>query len=286
MRRLIAVGLALLVAGCAAASDDGRPSVVTGFYPLQFVAQRVGGDRVRVTDLAQPGAEPHDLELRPRQVGAIADATLLLSLRGFQPAVDEAADQSGVAVLDVAGVVPLHSDDDHGGADWHLWLDPTKLAAVGTALADRLAALDPAGADGYHQRSSALAAELAELDTAFADGLRSCARREIVVSHDAFGYLTDRYGLHQIAIAGVSPDTEPTPRQLASAAEQARAAGATTIFFEPLVSPAVARTVAQAAGARAAVLDPVEGLEPGSAGDYVSVMRANLATLRSALECS
>lgn len=279
MRVLILLGLALLATGCAA-PRDGRPSVVTGFYPLQFVAERVGGDRVRVTNLAQPGAEPHDLELAPRQVGAVADAALLLSLRGFQPAVDEAADQSGVAVLDAGSVVPLVDGDPH------VWLDPTRLAAVGFALATRLAGIDPQGAQVYQQRAAALAADLDGLDAEFTDGLRDCARREIVVSHDAFGYLVGRYGLRQVAIAGVSPDTEPTPGQIAGAAEQARRAGATTIFFETLVSPAIARTVAEAAGARAAVLDPIEGLRPGSGEDYVSVMRANLATLRTALGCS
>jgi zinc transport system substrate-binding protein len=277
-----------MAAGCESASDDGSLPVVVGFYPLQFVAERVGGDRATVTNLAQPGAEPHDLELSPRQVGSIADAGLVLYLRGFQPAVDEAVDQAGAPALDVAEVVPLLPGGEEPGTDKdpHVWLDPTRLQTIADTVADRLSELDPAGADDYHGRAERLAADLATLDHEFADGLDECARREIVTSHAAFGYLADRYGLRQIPITGLSPDTEPTPEQLAAAAEEARRAGATTIFFETLVSPDVAQAVAEAVGADTAVLDPVEGLEPGSTGDYLSVMRANLATLRSALGCA
>lgn len=312
MRRVtigIVGAVAAVAMGSAAAcgSDepgDGELSIVAGFYPLQFVAERVGGDRVRVTNLTQPGAEPHDLELSPRQVGTIGDARLLVYLRGFQPAVDEAAAQSGVAALDVATLVPLidgpadheHDEDgedheaDEAGAeharDPHVWLDPTRLATIAGAVAERMSELDPESSAEYQARAADLGAELATLDREYADGLRECDRREIVVSHAAFGYLADRYDLRQIPIAGLSPETEPTPGQLAAAADQARQVGATTIFFETLVSPAVAEAVADAVGAQTAVLDPIEGLEPGSDGDYLSVMRANLATLRPALGCA
>jgi zinc transport system substrate-binding protein len=295
------------MAACGAdeAADD-RPSIVAGFYPLQFVAERIGGDRVRVTSLAQPGAEPHDLELSPRQVAELSDASLVLYLHGFQPAVDEAVQQAGVPALDVATLVPLltteaghgHDEGDEtadeaeepagaeGARDPHVWLDPTRLATIADAVATTLAELDPDDAAGYQERAAQLRADLTDLDREYADGLRDCARREIVVSHAAFGYLADRYDLRQIPITGLAPDTEPTPGELAAAVETARAVGATTIFFETLVSPAVARSVADAIGADTAVLDPIEGLEPGDPGDYLSVMRDNLATLRSALGCS
>ena len=303
-RTLAGIAVAALALGSAAAcgsSDpaDGGISVVAGFYPLQFVAQRVGGEGVRAVNLTQPGAEPHDLELSPSQVGQLSDADLAVYLHGFQPAVDEAIAQAGVAALDAATLVPLidvsagHGPDDgerhaneEGGIDPHIWLDPTRLATIADAVAGRLAELDPDGATGYRERAAALRAELTALDGEFADGLRDCERREIVVSHAAFGYLADRYDLHQIPITGLSPETEPTPGQLADAAEEAREVGATTIFFETLVSPAVAEAVADAVGAETAVLDPIEGLGPGENGDYLSVMRANLATLRPALGCA
>jgi zinc transport system substrate-binding protein len=318
-RPAVAVPLvAAIVAGVAACgadeAGDDRRSIVAAFYPLQFVAERIGGDLVRVTSLTQPGAEPHDLELSPRQVAELSDASLVLYLRGFQPAVDEAVQQTGVRALDVATLVPLlttdaghgHDEgdretaeeqnaDEHapgesagaeGARDPHVWLDPTRLATVADAVATTLAELDPDNATGYQERAGRLRADLTDLDREYADGLRDCARREIVVSHAAFGYLADRYDLRQIPITGLAPDTEPTPGELAAAVETARAVGATTIFFETLVSPAVARSVADAVGADTAVLDPIEGLRPGGPGDYLSVMRDNLATLRPALGCS
>jgi len=302
--RVIGVGLvaalAATLAGCRTTATDGPGlSVVVGFYPLQFVAEQVGGDRVHVTDLAQPGAEPHDLELRPSQLARIAGASLVLYLHGLQPVVDEAVQVTDAKAMDVAALTPLRNapaaigpDDpraerDSGTKDPHVWLDPTRLATIAEAVTQRLIALDPDGADEYRQREAELSATLTDLDGEYAAGLSACARHDIVVSHAAFGYLADRYGLRQIPITGLSPDAEPTPAHLAAAADEARRVGATTIFFEALVSPAVAQSVAGAIGARVAVLDPIEGLQPDASGDdYVSLMRSNLATLRDALGCA
>ncbi|HEX6967545.1 MAG TPA: metal ABC transporter substrate-binding protein [Micromonosporaceae bacterium] len=292
--------LALIgVASCTTdGPDDGRVDVVAAAYPLQFVAERVGGDAVRVTALAKPGAEPHDVELNPGQVGQISKADLIVYLSGFQPAVDEAvAQEGGDRGFDVAEVVPLldaaagahrHDEaDEHrhdSGKDPHVWLDPVRLATVGDRLAERLAETDPDRADGYRARAAALRDELETLDREYRDGLGTCRRREIVVSHAAFGYLADRYGLEQIAVSGLTPDDDPAPQQLAEVVEEAKAHGATTIFFETLASPKVAETIAREVGAQTAVLDPIEGPTPGA--DYLALMRTNLAALKSALGCS
>ncbi|HZN77467.1 MAG TPA: metal ABC transporter substrate-binding protein [Micromonosporaceae bacterium] len=280
---LVAAGLLLLGAmACGRnGSASGKVDVVTAFYPLQFIAERIGGDAVAVTNLAKPGAEPHDMELEPRQLAQIADAALVAYLKGFQPAVDEAvAQEAKDSAFDAASVEPL------AGGDVHIWLDPSRLATVGDKLADRLAAVDPAHAPDYRTRAAAVRKDLENLDREYADGLRTCQRREIVTSHAAFGYLAARYQLRQIPITGLSPEEEPLPQRLAEVAAEARRYGATTIFFETLVSPKVAEAVAREVGATTAVLDPVEGLEPGSTEDYVAVMRANLATLQKALGCT
>ncbi|ASW56240.1 metal ABC transporter substrate-binding protein [Plantactinospora sp. KBS50] len=292
------------VAGCDAGDrDPEHVDVAAAFYPLQFVAERVGGDEVRVTALAQPGAEPHDLELTPRQVATVVDAELVVYLRGFQPTVDEAVAQNAAdRAFDVATVEPLrdvaadhedgadlavaHEHEGIDGKDPHVWLDPTRLATIADSLARRLAAIDPQHAAGYAARARDLRADLDALDREYADGLRTCQRRELVTSHEAFGYLAARYGLEQVGIAGLTPEQEPAPRRLAAVAEEAQAHGATTIFFETLVSPKVARTIAHEVGARTAVLDPIEGQQPDATGDYLTVMRANLAALRTALGCS
>lgn len=304
VRTALAAATALLtlggVAACSPAGgghDPGRVDVVAAFYPLQFLTERVGGPTVTVTNLVKPGAEPHDLELNPRQVGQVVDAELIVYLGGFQPAVDETVAQNGGdRAFDVAGVQPLradaghrHSDGagheaDHGGQDPHVWLDPGRLATIGDRLAERLGHADPDHAADYTARAQALRTDLERLDGEYAEGLRNCQRREIVTSHTAFGYLADRYDLDQIGVTGLSPEAEPSPRRLATVAAEARAHRATTIFFETLVSPKVAETVAREVGARTAVLDPIEG--PPAEGDYLTAMRTNLQTMRTALDCS
>jgi len=298
---LATAGLTACADGTGGASEPGRVDVVAAFYPLQFLAERIGGDTVAVSNLTKPGAEPHDLELNPRQVGQVVDADVVVYLSGFQPAVDEAVEQNGGdRAFDVAGVTPLLDaaagghDHDHegeaghaeegGGKDPHVWLDPTRLVTIGDKLAERLGEADPDHAADYTARAGALRTELTKLDTEYADGLRTCQRREIVTSHTAFGYLTERYRLEQIGISGLTPESEPSPKRLAEVAEEAREHQAGTIFFETLVSPKVAETIAREVGAKTAVLDPLEG--PPADGDYLSAMRTNLQTLRTALDCS
>jgi zinc transport system substrate-binding protein len=232
-------------------------------------------------------------------MASIVDADLVVYLDGFQPAVDEAVKQEARKTsFDAATVVPLINvtttpepgadapETAAGNKDPHVWLDPERLATVAGALADRLTTADPAGADTYRQGAASLRARLGELDQTYANTLRDCQRREIVVGHAAFGYLAERYDLRQVAIEGLSPETEPTPRHLAQVAAQAKQHAATTIFFETLASPKVAQVIATEVGATTAVLDPIEGLLPGSGDDYLSVMRANLQTLRPALGCA
>lgn len=284
----------------ASGADPDRTDVVAAFYPLRYVTERVGGDAVRVTNLTKPGAEPHDLELSPGQVGQISEAELVVYLAGFQPALDEAVTQAAAdRTFDVATVEPLlaapaHTDEDgqagsgdeSGGKDPHVWLDPTRLATIGDRLAERLGTVDPGRAADYRARAEALRADLGTLDQEYADGLKTCQRREIVVSHAAFGYLTRRYQLEQVGLTGLTPENEPSPQRLAEVATEARRHQATTIFFETLVSPKIADTIAEEVGAKTAVLDPLEGLPPGSTDNYLSVMRGNLRTLRTALDCA
>jgi zinc transport system substrate-binding protein len=306
---VIFAGLAALaatgLAGCTteSAAASGKVDVVAAFYPLQFVSEQVGGGHVAVTNLAKPGAEPHDLELSARQVGRVSDAEVIVYLKGFQPAMDDAVEQvGGDRAFDVSDAVPLlragESDHVHegegadeaheetGATDPHVWLDPARLSTIGQQVAERLAARDPEHAADYAANAARLRTDLSGLDQEYAAGLRNCQRRELVTSHAAFGYLADRYHLEQVGLTGVTPDTEPAPQRLASVAAEAREHGATTIFFETLVSPKVADTIAHEVGARTAVLDPIEGLQPGSTGDYFSIMRTNLTALRTALDCS
>ncbi|UZN01773.1 metal ABC transporter substrate-binding protein [Cellulomonas sp. S1-8] len=294
----------LALTACASASsgaDDGAVQVLASFYPLQMVAQEVGGDRVEISSLTPPGAEPHDVELSPAQVASLGSAQLVVYLSGFQPAVDDAVAQATPAhVVDAADVADLETtedehageqaqgaDDEHGhdGLDPHFWLDPTRMPAVADAVADALAEIDPDGAATFRTNAAALGDRFTELDETYAATLATCERRVFVTSHEAFGYLAQRYDLEQVGISGVDPETEPSPARLREVGELARTEGVTTIFFETLVSPKVSQTLAQDLGLTTAVLDPVEGLTD-DAQDYFSIAEANLETLRVALSCS
>ena len=284
--------LALAVAGCGSAgsvSGAGGEAlrVVVGFYPLQFLAERIGGDGTKVSSLAQPGAEPHDLELTPQQIAQVAGADVVLYLGGFQPAVDDAvaqnAEDSAFDVLGATDVTAEPGENGESGPDPHVWLDPTRYAEIAGAVADRMAEADPGNAKNYHANGVALGKDLTALDEEFRTGLEDCDRAEIVTTHDAFGYLAGRYDLEQVAIAGLSPDDEPSPQTLDEVRQFAEDHGVTTIFYEAAVTPEYAETVAEQVGADTAVLSPVEVVDDGE--DYLSVMRSNLATLQDALGC-
>lgn len=300
------VTIAPLLAGCSdslasqKAGEAGTgPRVVASFYPLQYVAERVAGDRARITGLTSPGVEPHDLELTVTQTVEIAEADIAFYEMGFQPAVDEAIAQSSPEhIVETTETVPLeepgrsgdsHGDDhgdDHGGDDPHFWLDPTKLSQVAEAFTDELAKVAPDHAQEFRANLAGLQGDLEALDEDFEAGLANCTIDTVVVSHDAFGYLGARYHLDMHAIAGLSPDTEPSPTHLRELHDLIETDGITTVFSETLASPAMSESIAEDLGIQTGVLDPVEGLTDTSAGeDYLSLMRNNLAALREANGC-
>lgn len=269
--------VALLAAGCgSAAGSNGRTSVVAAFYPLAFAAEQIGGSRVDVTNLTPPGAEPHDVELTPQEVGHIQTADVVLYLsHGFQPAVEGAVRDARGKRVDALGRLDLPA----GTADPHVWLDPVLFARV----VERIG-----GALGAPRQAARLARRVLALDRAYRTGLADCRRREFVSSHAAFGYLAARYHLRQLTITGIDPSYEPSPRHLQALIELVRREHVSTVFFEPLFSPRLAETVARDAGAKAAVLDPIEGLTPSEQDrgfTYFTLMRQNLRELRSALGC-
>jgi zinc transport system substrate-binding protein len=270
--RIVLTLIVVSLTGCGAGS--GGNTVVAAFYPVAFAAGQIGGEDLDVRNLTPPGVEPHDLELSGKDVRTIADAKTVFYLGdGFQPALEDAIDSTSANGVDLLGSVSTSGDDPH------VWLDPLRYAALALKIGDEL---------DRKPEAERFAARLRALDEEFRGGLSSCERHEIVTSHAAFGYLAERYGLKQVAITGLSPEAEPTPRDLEDVVHRVRDVGATTVFFEKLVSRRLAETVAREVGADTAVLDPLEGLteeEVAAGEDYFGVMRANLAALRKALAC-
>jgi zinc transport system substrate-binding protein len=288
--RWVAVVMGVLVLGTACSGEaTGEGVVVVGsFYPLAHAARSVAGDHATVVDLTPAGAEPHDLELSPDDVDLLLDADVVLYLGGgFQPAVEAVIeDREGPGAVDLLDAVADLVEEEE--RDPHVWLDPRAMGAIVAAAADAMAAARPADRRVFTTGASAAVEELDRLHRRFEDGLSNCERDLIVTAHDAFGHLARRYGLRQVPITGVSPESEPDPRHLAEIADLVRREGVTTIFTEELVSPEVAEALADEAGVQTAVLSPIEGLtdEDAMAGeDYVSLMRENLRTLREALGC-
>jgi zinc transport system substrate-binding protein len=277
------ITLVLLLTGCgAAAGAKGKASVVAAFYPLAYAAEQVGGGKVDIHNLTPPGAEPHDIELTPGDVARLqrSDVVLYLS-HGFQPSVEEAVGGARGKRVDVLAGIGLRRGvgDEAGTSDPHVWLDPVLFARVVRRVGRAL---------GRPARAAALARRLLALDKAYRSGLAQCARREFVTSHAAFGYLAARYHLRQIAITGIDPESEPSPQRLRGLIDLVRREHVKTVFFERLVSPRLAETVARDAGVKAAVLDPIEGLtssEEARGADYFTLMRQNLHALRKALGC-
>ena len=297
--------VAVLVAACClvgsalaacSTSSDGRPQVVVGFYPLEFVTKAIAGKLVDVTDLASPGVEPHDLELTVRQTALLSGADLVVYEKGLAPALDKSVENNRPKrVLNTVDVVPLQppaageeaaNGESMDEGDPHFWQDPTLLAKVAAAVTTQLTTMLPDDATTLRVNNDRLQHELTALDTAYRTGLKDCRTRTLVVSHDAFEYLGRRYDLRIEPIAGLSPDAEPSARHIAQLSDLVKTDHITTVFSERLASPKLAQALATNAGVRTGVLDPIEGLDSNdSKATYLTLMRTNLQEIREANGC-
>lgn len=313
---VLSLGLTGLTAcSSSTAADSGRDGdldVVASFYPLEYLVEEIGGDRVSVTTLTEPGTEPHDLEISPRKTARIGEADMAVHIKGLQPAVDEAIEQSGNPHPVDAGAAAAEKSDEHGhheedghdrhgaeesgahghddghghegATDPHIWLDPVQYARTASGIGKALEKADPGHAAEYRKNTDVLVEKLHALDEEFSEGLKNRRTDTFVTTHAAFGHLAERYGLHQEAVNGLDPDAGPSPARMKDLHRIAAEEGVTTVFFETLAGNRTARTLADDTGLRTDVLDPLEGITDRSRGDdYLEVMRANLAALEKAL---
>ncbi len=273
---------------------SNKLSISTSFYPLWFFASQIGGQYADVHNITPSGAEPHDYEPTSQDVVTIESGNLLILNGGVEAWGDKlkASLKGTKTTVVVAGQGLLtHTLTENGvtGVDPHVWLQPQLAADEAQVIANAMIAADPVHATTYQENLQTLLSQLSQLDTAYRLGLSSCKQTAFVTSHAAFGYLAEHYGLTQQAIAGLSPDAEPSTQQLADVTAFAKKNNVRYIFFESLVSPKLAQTIAAEVGAKTLVLDPLEGVSPQdqTAGrDYVSIMTDNLHNLQLALQCT
>jgi len=260
--------------------------VVAAFYPLAWAARAVGGGAVTVEDLTPAGAEPHEIQLTARQRSAIEGASLVFFLgRGFQPELESAARDVGDRAVDLLpGLSLLPSKEEGLSADPHVWLDPALMNVIATKIADSLASVDAAGAAGYRARAATVVQELSALDVAFRTRLATCGLKTLVTTHEAFGYLARRYGLTELGLTGLTPEAEPSAAQIRRVRDLARQGEVAAIFVEATdQGRRIGRSVARDVGVPARELHTLES-DPRP-DDYLSAMRANLASLGAGLRC-
>lgn len=298
-----------LLTGCGTqpadtAADDGRLRVLTSFYPMYDFACKIGGDCIDVTNMVPSGTEPHDWEPSTNDLKNLEKADVFIyNGADMEPWADDllVSRSDKLRVVEASENVELRTTDGehehahehegadhhHGDFDPHVWLDPENAKIEMEAIRDALCAADPENSTVFQSNYEKYAAELDALDAEFREKLAPLPNRTIVVAHEAFGYLCDAYGLTQVGIEGLSPDSEPDPGRMAEVIDFVREHSISTIFFEELVSPKVAEAIASETGAQAKMLSPLEGLsdEQAAAGaDYFSVMHDNLAALMEALK--
>lgn len=310
-QKLIIFLLGLSLTGCSLpVSPPSVPSpgeapipVVATFYPWAYFLAQIGGDHVRVTSVVPNGVEPHDFEPGPGDIAAIRSARVFMyNGAGIDPWAEklagDLADEPIVAIRAADGLAMLdaseseHAEEDShaegGEYDPHFWLDPVEMRAAVDRIERALKTVDADHAPQYEANAQALRDKLSTLDNEYRTGLADCRLEEAVTGHAAFGYLAKRYGFTQVPVAGLSPESEPSIARLREITDLVRAKGIKAIFFETLVSPKLAQTLAEETGATTLVFNPLEGLteeEQVQGKDYFSIMQENLRNLRRGLEC-
>jgi len=305
---LLLLSLALLLAGCqdqphiTTASDNTKLQVVTTLFPIYDFARSIAGDNAVVTLLLPPGVEAHAFEPRPEDAVKTAKAGLFIyTNRLMEPWAEKFVSGLGsstITIVDASKGIALspaghghedHHQHEHAALDPHIWLDPANAKTMVATIAAAMAAKDPAHGASYRANAAALQQQMTQLDADYRAGLGACRTRTLLHGgHYAFGYLAKRYGLQYEAAVSVNADAEPTATQMASLVQQIRTSGVHYIFSEELVSPRLTETIAHEAGVKVLALHNLHDMskEDFRAGvSYLTLMRRNLANLKTGLEC-
>ena len=298
--------LVLLPWSSSSAQPPSKLTVVASLFPLQEFARAVGGDKVQVALLLPPGAEAHTWEPRPSDVVKISRADIFIYVcPSLEPWIDKvlrAVQSKKLRVLEATQGLPLikveGAEEKTGRAggshapermDPHLWLDFALDQKIVETIAEAFSEKDPVHAAFYKNNAEIYRGKLNDLDRGYRQALAKCRHRQILLSgHAAFAYLAKRYGLRQIALSGISPDAEPTPKKMAAVIEMIHKTGIKFIYAEELVNPKLAQSLSKEAGMGVLILNPKHNLTPQQVKEkvtFLELMEKNLKNLEKGLEC-
>lgn len=301
-RKLAAIILVLgvMLAGCitqgqaTAQGTNASLQVVASFYPMYDFARNVGGGRVQATTLIPAGVEPHNFEATPSEIARLSQADIFIlngaGMEKWAPNLLSGIDNDRLAVVDAsADITRIKSQDaDEAGDDPHTWLSPANAKKQVEAIRDAFAKADPEGKGHYYANAAAYEAKLDALDSKLRTELSTCKKRDILITHATLAYFCQDYGCNQIPIEGVSEEGEPTPAELARIVDQARERNVTAVYFESLISPKSAQTLASEIGGKVLAFNTVHGVtaeEEAAGADYISLMEGNLESIKKGLDC-
>lgn len=307
--------LSLLLPGCAkageepvdksrqASADEGGVKIYASFYPMYFLASEIAGDKAEVVSMVPAGAEPHDWEPTPKLIIELSKADMLIyNGAGMETWIENiltniSKDRTKIvdASKDIELLEPSEhetgeehegEEHEHGSFDPHIWVSPKRIMQQAQTVYDALAEVDPENSEYYGANYKELIARLSKLDNDIKAAAGTFRSNVMVVSHEAFGYFAEDYGLEQVAIRGINPQEEPSPSKMAELVGICRENNVKYIFFEKLTSPKLSETLAREVGAGTMVLNDTAGLNEEdlkSGRDYITVMYENLENLKKAL---
>ncbi|MGD6808455.1 MAG: metal ABC transporter substrate-binding protein [Candidatus Bathyarchaeia archaeon] len=273
--------------------------VVTTFYPLTYIAQEIGGDQIEITQLIPNNTEIHGWEPSASNIMAADDANIIIyNGAGADHWMEDdvlpslSSDSSRIVVESTSGLTLIANQDqdegeEHGLYDPHTWLSPYTAKLQAENIYNALVTVDPEHESYYTQRWNNLKGELEQLDTAYTNGLANASKNEIFVSHEAFGYLTSRYGFTQTGVIGISADEQPSTATIANIVEQMEEHQTYVIYFDPIYSDEYVQTIKSEVqtqtGQTVTVLKMYLMLGPVDSLDYLAQMQTNLANLETGL---
>lgn len=312
---ILIVMILLLVTGCSdnkqineTEKNDGKIKVSTSTYPMYYIAKEIGKDNIDLNILVPMGVDPHEYELSLKETKKLEDTDLLLyngsGLEHWGEKISDNLKEKNKSVINASEYVELlkvedndheasddngeedHDDHVHGEKDPHIWLDPINMDKVAKAFSEELKKLDEKNSDIYEANYKELSEKLKNLDDKYSEALKNKKDNTILVSHRAFAYLAHRYNLNQIAVTGISPHSEPSPKSISKLIDMTRDKNIKHIFFEVLSSPKSVEMIAEEAKLEVLILNPIGGITKEqfeSDVDYIDLMEENLENLKKAL---